>query len=63
MTDTMTHRISCEMNHLRNMTNMSESELNYEIGGSKECLGIPTTTSAYPFENGKDNVTVVKKVS
>ncbi|MRN41372.1 MAG: polysaccharide deacetylase family protein [Nitrosopumilales archaeon] len=54
------------MNHLRNMTNMSDSELNYEIGGSKQCLvnhGIPTTTFAYPFENGKDNVTVVKKVS
>ena len=26
------------MNHLRNMTNMSDSELNYEIGGSKQCL-------------------------
>ena len=51
------------MNHLRNMTNMSDSELNYEIGGSKQCLvnhGIPTTTFAY---QRKDNVTVVKKVS
>src|SRR6266852_3953306 len=26
------------MNHLRNMTIMSDSELNYEIGGSKQCL-------------------------
>lgn len=46
--------------------NMSDSELNYEIGGSRQCLvnhAIPTTTFAYPFENGNDNVTVVKKVS
>ncbi len=53
------------MNHLRNMTIMSDSELNYEIGGSKQCLvnhSIPTTTFAYPFENGKDNATIVKKV-
>jgi peptidoglycan/xylan/chitin deacetylase (PgdA/CDA1 family) len=26
------------MNHLRNMTIMSDSELNYEIGGLKQCL-------------------------
>jgi hypothetical protein len=48
------------MNHLRNMANMSDSELNYGVGGSKQCLvnhGIPTMTFAYPFENGKDNVT------
>jgi peptidoglycan/xylan/chitin deacetylase (PgdA/CDA1 family) len=54
------------MNHLRNMTITSDSELNYEIGGSKQCLvnhRIPTTTFAYPSENGKDNATVVKKVS
>jgi hypothetical protein len=45
---------------------MSDSELNYGVGGSKQCLvnhGIPTMTFAYPFENGKDNVTLVKKVS
>ena len=54
------------MNHLRNMTNMSNSELDYEIGRSKQCIldhGIPVTTFAYPFDNGKDNATIVNKVS
>ncbi len=54
------------MNHLRNMANMSDRELNYGIGGSKQCLvnhWIPTMTFAYPFGNGKDNVTLVKTVS
>jgi hypothetical protein len=54
------------MNHLRNLTNMSNDELNYEIGQSKQCLadhGIFTTTFAYPFENGKYNSTIVKDIS
>jgi peptidoglycan/xylan/chitin deacetylase (PgdA/CDA1 family) len=54
------------MDHLRNMTNMPNTELNYEIGRSKQCIvdhGIPITTFAYPFENGKDNATIVSKVS
>ena len=54
------------MNHLRNMANMPNSELDYEIGRSKQCIldhGIPVTTFAYPFDNGKDNATIVNKVS
>jgi len=50
------------MDHLRNMTNMPSSELNYEIGQSKQCIldhGIPVTT----FDNGKDNATIVNTVS
>jgi hypothetical protein len=45
---------------------MSNSELDYEIGQSKQCLvdhGISTTTFAYPYENGKDNSTIVEKIS
>jgi hypothetical protein len=44
------------------MTNMSNSELDYEIGRSKQCIldhGILITT----FDNGKDNATIVNKVS
>jgi peptidoglycan/xylan/chitin deacetylase (PgdA/CDA1 family) len=54
------------MDHLRNMTSMTKSELDYEIGRSKQCIldhGIPVTTFAYPFDNGKDNATIVNKVS
>ena len=54
------------MDHLRNMTNMPSSELNYQIGQSKQCIldhGIPVTTFAYPFDNGKDNATIVNTVS
>jgi len=54
------------MNHLRNMTNMPNSELDYEIEHSKQCIldhGIPVTTFAYPFDNGSDNATIVSKVS
>ncbi|MFZ0513846.1 MAG: polysaccharide deacetylase family protein [Candidatus Nitrosopolaris sp.] len=54
------------MDHLRNMTSMPNSELDYEIGGSKQCIldhGIPVTTFAYPFDSGKDNTTIVNKVS
>jgi peptidoglycan/xylan/chitin deacetylase (PgdA/CDA1 family) len=61
------HQIGAHtMNHLQNMTSMPKSELDYEIGHSKQCLvghGIYTTTFAYPFENGKDNVTITKKVA
>jgi peptidoglycan/xylan/chitin deacetylase (PgdA/CDA1 family) len=61
------HQIGAHtMNHLRNITSMPISELNYEIGNSKQCIidrGIPVTTFAYPFENGKDNGTIVKLVS
>ena len=54
------------MDHLRNMTNMPNNELNYEVGRSKQCIadhGIPITTFAYPFDNGKDNGTILKVVS
>ena len=54
------------MNHLRNLTSMSNNELNYEIGQSKQCLadhGIHTNTFAYPYENGKDNATIVEKIA
>jgi len=61
------HQIGAHtMNHLRNLTSMSNSELNYEIGQSKQCLadhGISTTTFAYPYENGKDNSTIVEKIA
>ena len=61
------HQIGAHtMNHLQNMTSMPKSELDYEIGHSKQCLadhGIYTITFAYPFENGKDNNTIVKKVA
>ena len=61
------HQIGAHtMNHLRNLTSMSNSELDYEIGQSKQCLvdhGISTTTFAYPYENGKDNSTIVEKIS
>jgi peptidoglycan/xylan/chitin deacetylase (PgdA/CDA1 family) len=57
------------MNHLRNLTSMPDSELNYEIGQSKQCLidhGIATgttTTFAFPYEIGKDNATIVEKIA
>lgn len=64
------HQIgSHTMNHLRNLTSMSDSELNYEIGQSKQCLidhGIPSsaiTTFAFPYETGKNNATIVQKVA
>ncbi len=37
------------MDHLRNMTSMPNSELDYELGRSKQCIlnhGIPVTTFA-----------------
>jgi hypothetical protein len=61
------HQIGAHtMNHLRNMTNMPNSELDYEIGHSKQCIldhGIPVTTFAYPFDNGRDNATIVNRIS
>ena len=61
------HQIGAHtMDHLQYMTSMPKTQLNYEIGHSKQCLaahGICTTTFAYPFENGKDNSTIVKNVA
>jgi len=64
------HQIgSHTMNHLRNLTSMPDSELNYEIGQSKQCLvdhGIPSsaiTTFAFPYETGKNNATIVEKIA
>jgi peptidoglycan/xylan/chitin deacetylase (PgdA/CDA1 family) len=64
------HQIgSHTMNHLRNLTSMPDSELNYEIDQSKQCLidhGLPSsaiTTFAFPYETGKDNATIVEKIA
>jgi peptidoglycan/xylan/chitin deacetylase (PgdA/CDA1 family) len=54
---TMTHK---HLNHL------SASALNFEIAGSKQCLashGYNTTSFAYPYDEGADNVTVVNAVA
>ncbi|MFZ0895232.1 MAG: polysaccharide deacetylase family protein [Candidatus Nitrosopolaris sp.] len=54
---TMTHK---HLNHL------SASALNFEIAGSKQCLtshGYNTTSLAYPYDEGADNVTVVNTVA
>jgi peptidoglycan/xylan/chitin deacetylase (PgdA/CDA1 family) len=54
---TMTHK---HLNHL------SANELNFEIAGSKQCLanhGYNTTSFAYPYDEGADNVTVVNTVA
>ena len=54
---TMTHK---HLNHL------SASALNFEIAGSKQCLashGYNTTSFAYPYDEGADNVTVVNTVA
>jgi peptidoglycan/xylan/chitin deacetylase (PgdA/CDA1 family) len=45
---------------------MSQSQLGYEIGQSKQCFldhGINTTIFAYPFGHGSDNATVLDKVA
>jgi hypothetical protein len=52
------------MNHLNNMSRMSDAKLEYEIGQSKQCLlkqGIPVNTFAFPFTKGQDNATIVAK--
>jgi peptidoglycan/xylan/chitin deacetylase (PgdA/CDA1 family) len=54
---TMTHP---DLNH------MSQADLNYEIGQSKQCLenhGINTTIFAYPNGEGSDNSTVVNTIA
>ncbi|MFZ0554856.1 MAG: polysaccharide deacetylase family protein [Nitrososphaeraceae archaeon] len=48
------------------LNKMSSSELEYEIGQSKECLldhGINSTIFAYPYGEGWDNPEVVNIVS
>jgi peptidoglycan/xylan/chitin deacetylase (PgdA/CDA1 family) len=54
---TMTHK---HLNHL------SANALNFEIAGSKQCLanhGYNTTSFAYPYDEGADNVTVVNTIA
>src|SRR6202162_1938426 len=54
---TMTHK---HLNHL------SANALNFEIAGSKQCLanhGYNTTSFAYPYDEGSNNVTVVNTVA
>jgi peptidoglycan/xylan/chitin deacetylase (PgdA/CDA1 family) len=59
------HQIgSHSMNHVNNMSRMSDAKLEYEIGQSKQCLlkqGIPVNTFAFPFTKGQDNATIVAK--
>jgi hypothetical protein len=53
----MTHK---HLNHL------SANALNFEIAGSKQCLanhGYNTTSFAYPYDEGADNITVVNTVA
>jgi len=53
------------MNHI-DLNTLSTRDLDYEIGKSKQCLishGINTTIFAYPYNNGKDNATVVSTVA
>ena len=57
---------SHSMNHLNNMSKMSDAKLEYEIGQSKQCLfnhGIPVNTFSYPFSEGQYNATIVAKES
>lgn len=54
---TMTHK---------DLDKMSQKDLDYEIGQSKQCLldrGINSTVFAYPRASGSDNATVVKEVA
>lgn len=54
---TMTHN---------DLNNKSQQNLDYEIGGSKQCLlnhGINSTIFAYPASTGHDNTTVVNTVA
>jgi peptidoglycan/xylan/chitin deacetylase (PgdA/CDA1 family) len=54
---TMTHK---HLNHLL------ANALNFEIAGSKQCLanhGYNTTSFAYPYDEGADNVTVVNTIA
>ena len=53
------------MNH-RHLNHLSANALNFEIGGSKQCLanhGYQATTFAYPYNEGSNNATVVNVVA
>jgi peptidoglycan/xylan/chitin deacetylase (PgdA/CDA1 family) len=53
------------MNH-PNLNHLSQSDLNYEIGQSKQCLenhGINANIFAYPYGDGADNPNVVNTVA
>ncbi|MDR4491622.1 MAG: polysaccharide deacetylase family protein [Candidatus Nitrosocosmicus sp.] len=53
------------MNH-KDLEGLSNSEIEYEIGGSKKCLldhGINATTFAYPFSSGTDDEFVINTIS
>jgi peptidoglycan/xylan/chitin deacetylase (PgdA/CDA1 family) len=53
------------MNH-RHLNHLSANALNFEIGGSKQCLanhGYHATTFAYPYNEGSNNATVVNVVA
>jgi peptidoglycan/xylan/chitin deacetylase (PgdA/CDA1 family) len=53
------------MNH-RHLNHLSANTLNFEIGGSKQCLanhGYQATTFAYPYNEGSNNATVVNVVA
>ena len=54
------------MNHLHINGSLSQAELDYEIGQSKQCLsnhGINSTIFAYPYGEGSNNSTVVNTVA
>jgi len=56
---------SHSMDH-KHLSKLSDVELQYEIGQSKQCLsnhGINTTVFAYPFADGTDKPNVVNLVS
>lgn len=53
------------MNH-EDLKDLSNSEIEFEIGESKKCLsnrGINVTTFAYPFSSGTDNEFVINTIS
>lgn len=53
------------MNHFR-LSDLSKTEINYEVGQSKKCLqdhDIEAASFAYPFNDGSDNKKIVKVVS
>jgi hypothetical protein len=56
---------SHSMNHVH-LSNLSQQDIEYEVGQSKECLedhGIQPTSFAYPFNDGSDNEKIFKIVS
>jgi hypothetical protein len=56
---------SHSMNH-KHLSKLSDVELQYEIGQSKQCLanhGINSTVFAYPFAEGSDKLNIVNMVS